>query len=363
VTSLPLSSGNPSAALPASQAQGTRAPVFVGSARRQAWLTAAGLGLALLWCYWPTLEAMAERWARDAQYSHGFLVPVFALFVLWVRRPLLRGVQARPHWWGLPLLLAGVSLRLAAASMDIAPLDPFSLLPTLAGLVLLVGGVGVFRWAWPAIAFLGFMLPLPFQVEAALAQPLRRVATVASTYALQTFGLPALSEGNIILLDQARLGVIDACNGLGMLVTFFALATAMALVVRAPLADKLVIIVSAIPIALVVNIVRITATGVAHYTVGSGFANLIMHDLAGWLMMPLALVLLWLELRFLGRLLVIKEARRPLSVVRVRPAASIGLRTQGNKMTQETSPWPPLVSSLSVPPPSEHASVPAKERG
>jgi exosortase len=265
-------------------------------------LLIAGLGLTVLVSFWSTLQTMAERWWSDPQYSHGFLVPGFAAVVLWFRRERLHGIVVRSTWWGLPILLVGIGCRLAAAAIGIEPLDAFALLPTLAGLVLLLGGWGVWQWSWPAIAFLAFMLPMPFQLEVALAQPLRRLATVSSTYVLQTLGYPALAEGNIIHIEELKLGVIDACSGLGMLVTFFALATATAMVARAPWRDRVVLVVSAIPIAVIANIARITATAAAHYTLGESAGKLVMHDLAGWLMMPLALILLCLELRFLSRL-------------------------------------------------------------
>jgi exosortase len=259
------------------------------------------LGCTLLLSYWPTLANMADRWSHDPQYSHGFLVPVFAVAVLWFRRPLEKP-QLEPSWWGVAFLGAGLGLRLAGATINIEALEAFSLLPTLAGLVLLLAGWEFWRWSWPAIAFLGFMLPLPFQLEIVLAQPLRRLGTEASTYVLQTLGFPALAEGNIIHIDELKLGVADACSGLGMLVTFFALATATAMVARAPLADRLVLVVSAIPIALIANIIRITVTAWAHSALGESAGKAVMHDLAGLLMMPLALALLCLELRLLARL-------------------------------------------------------------
>ncbi len=162
-----------------------------------------------------------------------------------------------------------LALRLVAAGSDIAALDAISLVPALAGVVLLAGGASLLRWSWPAIAFLAFMLPLPFTIEAALAHPLRRVATVASTYVLQTIGCPAFAEGNVILIEDCRLGVAEACSGLGMLLTFFALSTAFALVVQRPLVDRLVLVASAVPVAVAANVVRISATGVAYYAGGA----------------------------------------------------------------------------------------------
>jgi len=279
------------------------------------------LGFTLLGSYWPTLGTMADRWWHDPQYSHGFLVPVFALAVLWFRRPHLQAAKVEPSWWGLAFLGGALALRLAGAAIDIEALEAFSLLPTLAGVVLLLAGRDFWRWSWPAIAFLGFMLPMPFQLEIALAQPLRRLGTEASTYVLQTLGFPALAEGNIIHIDELKLGVVDACSGLGMLVTFFALATATAMIARAPLVDRLVLVVSAIPIALIANICRITATAWAHSVLGEAAGKTVMHDLAGLLMMPLALFLLWLELRVLARLFAVPGdgPAQPLALAGVLP--------------------------------------------
>ncbi len=98
--------------------------------------------------------------------------------------------------------------------------------------------------------------------------------------------------------------MVEACSGLGMLVTFFALSTAVALIIRRSLTERLVVFLSAIPIALITNIVRITVTGLLYVWAGSDIARVVFHDLAGWLMMPLALFLLWIELKFLSSLLI-----------------------------------------------------------
>jgi exosortase len=266
------------------------------------------------WAYWPTLTGMADRWSGDPQYSHGFLVPVFALALLWSRRELMPKGPLQTNWWGLGLLGIGFLCRFVSAYFYLEPLDGLSLLPTLLGLCLLLGGTATVKWCWPAVLFLGFMLPLPYTLEMALSQPLRRLATVASTFALQTLGFPAISEGNIIVVHEIRLGVIDACSGLGMLFTFFALATAVAIMINRPLGDRIIIFFSAIPIALVVNIIRITMTGFVYITMGEEIGHNLGHDLAGWLMMPLALGFLWLELKFLNSLFLPVEGSQPIPV-------------------------------------------------
>jgi exosortase len=253
---------------------------------------------------------MASRWGSDPQYSHGYLVPLFSLALLWLRRARLDQVEFRVNWWGLPLLLLGVAGRILGAYMYFDWLDAASLVPCLAGLCVLFGGWRALSWAWPSIVFLLFMIPMPFRIETALSHPLRRIATHCSAYLMLTLGMPALTEGNTILLNSGRIGIVGACSGLSMLLIFFALSTAVAIVIDRPLLDKVVVVLSAIPVAVIVNVLRITITGVAQELFGPELAHKVFHDWAGFLMMPMALGLLWLLLWVLSHLL-IKPERTP----------------------------------------------------
>jgi exosortase len=283
--------------------------------------------LVLLWAYAPTLTAMGQRWSNDPKYSHGFLVPVFAAVVLWVRRPAHPDVALQPSWGGVPWLATAAVLRLGAAALYLEWLDALSLVPAMLGLCALLGGQPTLRWVWPAVVFLIFMVPAPYSVEVALAQPLQRVATSLATYFLQTAGLPAVAEGNVIWIDEVRLGVVEACSGLGMLITFFALSAAVALVLAHSWIERVVLFASAIPIAVLTNVVRITLTGILYVTAGGTAARVVYHDLAGWLMMPLALGLLWLELKFLASLFLDPEPQNPLPVTLTRTAGERGVIT------------------------------------
>jgi exosortase len=272
---------------------------------------------------------MAAKWSEDPQYSQGYLVPAFSVALLWLRRQQLAKAPLDPNWWGVVPLLAGVTARLAGTLFYIEWLEAVSLLPVLAGAALLLGGMPALRWSGLAIGFLVFMIPLPYRVETSLAQPLRTVATRVSAYALQTLGRPAFSEGNTIIVNQARIGVVEACSGLGMLVLFFAVATGVAILIRRPVADKILIVASAAPVAVVANVVRITVTSLLHETVGGRWADLVYHDLAGWLMMPLALGMLWVELLLLSRVLVEAPPKRPVAVLFAGTAPTGNVRGRG----------------------------------
>jgi exosortase len=271
------------------------------------------LSAILFWSYWPTFIELADRWAIDPQYSHGYLVPLFALALLVVRLKQADLGELRPSVWGFPLLLPGVALRHAGTYFFYLWFDPLSLIPCLCGICLLLGGRRLLRIAAPSIVFLFFMIPLPFTLESALRAPLQSAGTLASTYLMQTIGLPAISEGNVVVVNDHRIGVVEACSGLRMLMVFFALSTAVAFLIQRPTWERIVVILSSIPIALISNIARITVTGVIYVTASAELADYVFHDLAGWLMMPFALFLLWIELKFLSLLWIVEE-EKPLAL-------------------------------------------------
>jgi exosortase len=262
------------------------------------------LGGCLLWCLWPALASMADRWSTDPRYGHGYLVPMFSLALLWMRRARLDGAKPSGSAWGLVFIGLGVAIQLTGGYFRHDTVEGLALLPYLSGIGLLVGGWRILEWAWPSIMFLAFMIPLPWRLENALGLPLQFIATSVSTYFLQILGFMAFAEGNVIHVNDAQIGVVEACSGLSMLISFAALSTAAALVVRRPLLDRIVLVASSIPVALIANITRIALTGVLHESVGAHAASRFYHDMAGWLMIPLALILYWFEIWVLSRLLV-----------------------------------------------------------
>lgn len=253
--------------------------------------TLAAAGCA--WAHAPALEEAARVWATDPQYSHGFLVPLFAGVILAVRRNQLSAVRATVSWVGLPFLATGAAASAAGGMLANDALSIAAVIPTVAGLVGLFAGRPGLRWAWPAVLYLGFMVPLPYSVEMALSVPLRGLATSGSTWLLQAAGRPAVAEGNVIVLEHGRVAVAEACSGLSMFLAFFALAVAVLVVVRPPAADAVAAMLAVPVVAVAVNVLRITATGVAVDALGQETAHAWFHDQAGWLMMPVALVALF----------------------------------------------------------------------
>src|SRR5262245_28986906 len=261
------------------------------------------------WTFWPTFLELAQKWFNDAGYSHGVLVPFFAGYLLWKRRAQLS--LGEPAWGlGLGLLAVVAILRIASGIFVFVWSDAVALLPCLAAIVALLGGKPALRAAWPAIAFLFFMIPLPYKLEVALGGPLQTLAARGSAFLLQVLGQPAVREGNTIMINDIKLGIVEACSGLRMLVTFFTFSTGVALLIRKPLLERVCIVLSAVPIALVTNIIRITATGIM-FQINRDFAQKFFHDLAGWFMMPICLVFLGMEFWIFNRLIIDSRPARP----------------------------------------------------
>jgi exosortase len=258
---------------------------------------------------------MAEKWQSDPQYSHGYLVPIFAIGLAYWRRKGLDWANCTFDGRGLILLAIGGAAYVAGGYFYLDFLSSAALLPAVMGCLLLVGGMKTLRWGLPMAAFLVFMVPLPYAFETALGRPLQKLATQASTWMLQTLGFPAVSEGNIILLEHGSISVVEACSGLSMLLTFGAMATGVAIVVSRPMLDRILVVLSAVPVALAVNVARITSNGIAIEYWGPEVAHKWFHDQGGWLMMPLALALLGLELWMLNRLLVAPPAEAGLPLL------------------------------------------------
>jgi len=265
----------------------------------------AGLVVAILLAYLNMLLYTATFWSKD-MYSHGYIIPFFAAYLFWIRKRPLRETAPLDRWIGVGVVAASLGLRVFAAYFDYNNFERASFIGALLGVCLVVGGRSMFRWAGLPIAFLAFMFPLPSVVENTLLMKLQTYASIFSTWTLQILGVSAARQGNTINVDtlEEALEVAEACSGLRMLTIFGAMSVALVMIIDRPWWDKLIILLSAIPIALASNVIRIVATALLYMAFGQDtpWLNKIIHDWAGFAMMPIGLGLLWIELAILSRL-------------------------------------------------------------
>ncbi|NCX97235.1 MAG: exosortase/archaeosortase family protein [Planctomycetia bacterium] len=290
------------------------------------WLPWAGIvavTAVLCYSYWPALTLLPSIWA-DPQYQHGWIVPLLSVVLLfWWRQP-VGSVSGSARLAGLGLLGASFVIRLMFAFYRVKTGDMYTFVPALAGVFLMAGGWSVFRWAWIPIALLIFMYPLPEGHQRYLTGPLQTFNTVVATNLLQTLGFDAIRDGNLIRLGENHvMNVVDACAGLKMLTIFVWLAAVVIAVAGLQWWENLVIAISAIPMAILANTLRITAAGML-YAVSPEWAEG-FHDStpAAMLMMGVAVGFILLEIKLLSYVIVTEEYAPAVvpSAAPARPAA------------------------------------------
>lgn len=290
------------------------------------------MAVAVGFAYGPNFAGLIYDWEHNASYSHGFLIIPFALYILWQRRermPAIDPTVVRPAGW---LLLIVVLIgRAYLYELNQQWVETTTLIGVLAALTIIFGGIRLLAWSLPGLCFLVFMFPLPPTINGFLAGPLQWLATQGSAILLQGGGLPVLTVGNVLIFGQNELEVAQACNGLSMLQTFVALIVAVTLLTDRPTWEKIVLLISVVPIALLSNIIRIAVTVWCYHWFGpkakvfGWTVEDLGHDAAGWAMMPIALVFVGLELRIMSWLIVEEEASSTLarSVLNPLPAGAM----------------------------------------
>lgn len=302
------------------------APAPAAMTGRGGLAVAALIALALAASYAPNLRGLVETWNSEPNYSYGFLIIPIALAIAWQRRAELDPSKLAPSAVGWAALAAVLGARAVFYERAEEWAETATLLGAAAALVLALGGWHLLRWAAAPLAVLALMLPLPPSINTLMAAPLQTLAAMGSEKVLQAMGLPVLRQGNTLVVGTDTLEVARACNGLSMLLSFITLMVATVLTVarERPWFERVALLLSAIPIALVSNIIRIVATAWAYRFLGHEFGERVAHDTAGWAMMPLGLVLVWLEICALSWLVV---EDRPAGPARIYiPVAEAGPR-------------------------------------
>lgn len=260
---------------------------------RRAEAASAMVLAALALVYAPVVISLVRQWASDENYSHGFLVAPFALYLVWQSRRALASLPARPHPAGLAVVVLGVLLFTAGRFGAELFLTRVSLLVVIAGSVLYLWGAAHLRRVAFALVLLLLVIPLPALVLNRVSLPLQLLASRTAETALSVAGVPVLREGNVLVLPHGALEVAQACSGIRSLSSLIAIALIVGRLRRsaAPRAAT-VLAVLAVPIAVLANAARVTGTGLAAAWLGPWAAEGFFHTFSGWLMFVVALAAL-----------------------------------------------------------------------
>ena len=298
-----------------------------GTPKNALWLVSVMVLLLVItvWSYWPTITDLMAEWQGNDDYSAGQLVPLVAVFLVWRERKAIKRSTLKPFWLGgVALLVLAQAARAYGVLFMYESAERYSLVLSIAGLVLMVTGWRVFRCVGWILLFLFLMVPFPGRIHNIISGPLRTMASTGSVFVLEAFTKVG-RQGNVLTLNEdTTVGVAEACSGLRMLTAFIIVAAFIAYMVKRPRWQKAVVLTSSIPVAIICNIVRIIVTVVLMMLVSAEVAEKFFHDFAGVVMMPVAVLLMFGELWLMDKLVVPEsESQEIVARTKVKSASQV----------------------------------------
>ena len=258
------------------------------------------------------LNQMVDLWSTKDEYSHGFLLPVISLYLLYQKKNELLTTEFTGSWFGVLLVLAGLMLGVVGDLSTLYVIIQYAFLLTLIGLVVSYTGLKGFKHIWVPFLILVLMIPLPNFLYQNISAHLQLISSEIGVAVVRLFGIPVFLEGNIIDLGEMKLQVVDACSGLRYLFPLMTVGFIMAYFFQGPLIFRALVFISTVPVTILMNSIRIGLIGVSVEYWGPQMAEGILHDFEGWIVFMACFFILIAEIWLFTRLAGI---RRPLNQV------------------------------------------------
>ena len=274
------------------------------------------IGILFYLLFYSEIGSLVYRWQDDSSWSHGFLIPLFSLYFLNHRKNEILSIQPKPNYLGLIFMMGGFLLyAFNLAILRVGYANPLLMIGILGSIVLFLGGWKLLKSTLLPIVFLIFAVPPPPTYYAKMTLPMQKLAAEVATAFLNLFGsVEATLKGVTIdviykgQLVEPPISVAEACSGMRLLMAFLALGVAMANLYQRPLWQKIVLLASTIPIAIMCNCVRVVITAIIYIFIDQRYAQGVYHDMLGLAMLPLAFALYGALDFFMQKLFVDEES-------------------------------------------------------
>ena len=257
-------------------------------------LLLAAIG-ALFFIYREGLLLMVKWWENE-EYSHGYMIPLVALFLLWQKVNILPKQTQTGSWLGFSLVAIGLFLFFVGELSALYTLIQYGFLVSFTGVALAFFGVKSMRLIWAAFIYLIFMIPLPNFLYFNLSSQLQLWSSILGVAVIRLFGISVHLEGNVIDLGAMQLQVAEACSGLRYLFPLMSFGFLIGYLYRGPIWQKAAIFLTTIPITIFMNSFRIGVIGVTVDKWGQHMAEGFLHDFEGWIVFMGCVGILFLEI-------------------------------------------------------------------
>lgn len=249
----------------------------------------------------PVYPRLFHAWLNNPEDSHGILVPLISVYLIWQKRDKIIGARISSSNWGVAILAISMGCYVLSFAGGIEVGARCMIVGSLAGLVLLCAGKEFFKLVCFPVLFLFFMVPVPDSIEGLVSFPLQLFATDVARFVIQGVSIPVYQEGNMLYFAQTQLEVAEACSGLRSIVSLTMLSVLFAYMLNKGWRRKIVLLISAIPLAIFVNVVRVSGTGILAHYFGSRVARGFMHEFSGMAVFAFGFLLLFGEFLLLNR--------------------------------------------------------------
>ena len=275
--------------------------------------------------YAPILPELYHNWMNDPNNSHGILVPLISLYFVWIKRrelknalrtvtsntgtPLHNSGSQKPtaskyltsRSMGLLITIFGLILYIISFLGAVAVSARLSLVIVLIGLIIFNLGINIFNILIFPLFLLFFMVPVPTSIVSLFSVPLQLFVSKVSAFIIQLLSIPAYREGNMLYFASTQLEVAEACSGIRSIFAYLMLGTIFAYLIKRDCTKRWILLVSTIPLAIFVNMVRVTGTGILAHFFGGQVALGFLHEFSGMAIFIFGFVLLFIEYRLLDR--------------------------------------------------------------
>ena len=239
--------------------------------------------LLLFWAalYAPVYPMMIQEWSGHSDNSHGFIVPFIAAYFAWDKKEQLNAATVSNSWWGCLVLLLSLVCYLLSYAGGLAFPARVMIVMSLYGLIWCALGSEIIRILTFPVLYLLFMIPVPYSLLSLVSAPLQLIATKISASLIGACSIPVYREGNMLYFVGTQLEVAEACSGIRSIMSLSMLAFAFANMSRSGWKSRVLLILSAIPIAMLGNMARITGTGILAHFYGDKVARGFLHEFSG----------------------------------------------------------------------------------
>lgn len=290
------------------------------------WLFLAALGA--IFFFKEGITELLKAWELP-EYSHGPLIPILSglLFLRQLKTVPVNNGAVNDRWPGVVLLLIAVLIGAGGKIIEINDIVAYALILWVGAILLISFGWKTGKHFWPPVVHLVFMLPLPGAVYFVLSTFLQGISSKLGVYFLQLLNVPVFLEGNIIDLGVYQLQVAEACSGLRYLFPILSFSYIFAVLYRGPMWHKTLLLISAAPITVFMNSVRIAIAGIIVNNYGLDHVEGFSHFFEGWVVFISCVLIL-----FLFAWLLVKLRRDRVGLLAALDLDTEGLTTQAKRI-------------------------------